>query len=202
MRNSFKLLQTPRNLFTLWASAGAGKSYLFGAILTLWLRWVETAFDRPDDPPIAVVATSRAQHREDLRRNITKFLPGDQVFIMESMVDMDVEDMESEFFWQAASSEEAKQIERSHWKSLSVLDAKIDEGRHGDLEWLRWVEERTALLWEKILWLRGDILHGFLQNKLRVLVLTSDKLRKTLAAASSWFRQRPLGLLIQDEFQN
>jgi hypothetical protein len=82
----------------LWASAGAGKSYLFGAILTLWLRWVETAFDRPDDPPIAVVATSRAQHREDLRRNITKFLPGDQVFIMESMVDMDVEDMESEFF--------------------------------------------------------------------------------------------------------
>ena len=48
-----------------------------GAILTLWLRWVDTAFDRPDDPPIAVVATSRAQHREDLRRNITKFLPGD-----------------------------------------------------------------------------------------------------------------------------
>ena len=119
VRNSFKLLQTPRNLFTLWASAGAGKSYLFGAILTLWLRWVETAFDRPDDPPIAVVATSRAQHREDLRRNITKFLPGDQVFIMESMVDMDVEDMESEFF---LAGSQFWRSEANREKSLEVFE--------------------------------------------------------------------------------
>ena len=194
------VLQTPRSLFTLSASAGAGKSYLFGAILALWLQWAEVSFPDASSRPIAVIATSRAQHRGDLRRNVTKFLPPDVVYILESMTDFD-QDLD-ESFWQAASSEQARKSEAGRWSQLASLDATVDNTSRGHAERLRSLAARTALLWEGILWTRGQVLQDFLLNKLRVLIVTSDKSRKTLGASSSWFHQRPLGILLQDEYEN
>ena len=141
-----------------------------------------------------------AQHRGDLRRNVTKFLPPDVVYILESMTDID-QDLD-ESFWQAASSEQARKSEARLWSQLASLDATVDNASRGHAERLRSLAARTALLWEGILWPRGQILQDFLLNKLRVLIVTSDKLRKTLGTSSSWFHQRPLGILIQDEYEN
>ncbi|CAJ1449018.1 unnamed protein product [Effrenium voratum] len=143
-------------------------------------------------------------HRTDLLRNLTKFLPKDRVFILESGLDLEMRTKpeDASMFWQAASDEDMQQAEAHHRDLIAQLDAAIDRMGGIGADSLHALQSRTVFLWERILCVRHTIVKDFVKQRLRVLVLTSDKLRKSLGAKAAWFSGRPLSLLLQDEFEN
>ena len=148
--------------------------------------------------------TAKAAHRTDLLRNLTKFLPKDRVFILESGLDLEMgtKPEDASMFWQAASDEDMQQAEAHHRDLIAQLDAAIDRMGGIGADSLHALQSRTVFLWERILCVRHTIVKDFVKQRLRVLVLTSDKLRKSLGAKAAWFSGRPLSLLLQDEFEN
>ena len=192
------LLESRRALLSVVASAGTGKSFLIGALLRLWLdrERVETGGG------LVLVATPRAKHRQDLLSNLTVFVPEQNCYILESGPDLEAQEVTlGKEFLLAATNEAAGTLLSAQWSVLRDWDAVVDDTGRSREDRIAAVMARTEVLWEQILWRRQVLVSQFVEQKLRVLVATSDKIRKMLGNHGSRIFGRQVELLVQDEFE-
>lgn len=192
------LLCAPNSLIAISASAGAGKSFLLGALLCLWLdRRV-----RGESGSVAFISTPRAKHREDLLRNLQAFVPSKQCFILESGPDLENKEVAAnDAFFHAATGIAMEVAREESAQKLAEIDWRADSSWESWSERCLAVATRTRILWEQILWTRQEVVEEYLSKHLRVVLATSDKIRKHFANSGAFFYGRPVDILCADEFE-
>ncbi|CAE7351100.1 unnamed protein product, partial [Symbiodinium microadriaticum] len=192
-------------VFDIQAPPGSGKSRCIGAVLKVWQDTLPVqAQKRGEDGvlirPLAVLVTGKAALRAQLREAVMAFVEDDRVLLMESRSDLEAQCAGNPEYVSGALQAVADVAQEEALGDLRALDAAIDQEANPAVA-LQLLTRRYELLFTRLLWPRADLEARLYQDRVDILVATSDKLRKLLAHGSPFLRHRQLQILAMDEVE-
>ena len=197
-----RLVNLAGSLHVILSHPGAGKSRLAACLVGQFVAGCRGEAWAEGTEPLVVMATARRCHRADLLRTTFNFVPEDACFIVESGKDHDLGPGDVQSFLNDRAQKKFVEVTAEVRKELSSLDSRIAEAKQKEEELILLTlhTERSFLHYTGLVWGHGDVFQDFAKT-VKVVICTTEHLKKALQGKPWWARERRLHTLVLDEVE-